>query len=411
MLKMKININIRNIITTFIAPFKGLTPEIWLLAAVNMVNRVGSMVLAFLTIYLTKELHFSLIDAGYIMSFFGIGTIFGAYFGGLWTDRFGYHRVQLCMLIAGGISMLLAMLMKDFWSLCAILFCISFAADAFRPANSIAIKTHSTDEQRTRSFSLLRVGVNLSIAVAVILGGLLTRIGWSYLFWADALTSFAAALTLIFFVKEKKRTQVVDKQEVRAEIKAAKSAFKDKDYLVFVLMTFLGAMVFMQLIWSVPKFFKDIYGWEEVFIGFMVAINGVTVMLAEMPVVFQLDGKRHNLYFVRIGIVIYAACYVAFLLPVSVAFYSVIFYMIAISFGEIFVMPFSSSWATKRGDGPRQGEYMGLYGQAYSFSNVLAPIFATQIIYRFGYDALWYALVLLCVFAWFGFRYLEKNTD
>jgi MFS family permease len=89
-----------------------------------------------------------------------------------------------------------------------------------------------------------------------------------------------------------------------------------------------------------------------------------------------------------------------FWLPVQYSFMCAIFYMILISFGEIFVMPFSATFATKRGDGPRQGEYMGMYGLAYSFSNVLAPLVGTQMIARFGFDALWLLLVVFSAIAW-----------
>jgi predicted MFS family arabinose efflux permease len=56
---------------------------VWVLAISMVVNRAGSMVLFFTSLYLTKELHYSISQAGFVMSFYGIGSILGSFFGGL----------------------------------------------------------------------------------------------------------------------------------------------------------------------------------------------------------------------------------------------------------------------------------------------------------------------------------------
>ncbi|MCB0682893.1 MAG: hypothetical protein KDC32_18645, partial [Saprospiraceae bacterium] len=53
--------------------FAGLSPAIWWLALITLINRSGTMVLPFLTIYLTQALDFSLQQAGWVMSCFGLG--------------------------------------------------------------------------------------------------------------------------------------------------------------------------------------------------------------------------------------------------------------------------------------------------------------------------------------------------
>jgi MFS family permease len=52
------------------------------------------MVVAFLTLYLTQPLHFDIRYAGYVMSFYGLGSILGVYIGGYLTDKIGYYKVQ-----------------------------------------------------------------------------------------------------------------------------------------------------------------------------------------------------------------------------------------------------------------------------------------------------------------------------
>ena len=399
--------------------FKGLSAEVWLLSGVSLINRSGSMVVSFLTLYLTQALHFELRSAGYVMASFGVGSIVGAYSGGYMTDKWGYYKVQLLTLIANGAFLITTLLVHDFYAMCCIMFFNGAAAEAFRPANSVAIRQHSDPETRTRSLSLMRVAVNLAISFALIVGGILATFGWSWLFIVDGLTCLAAALILYLYLKEKqtipqslaqaqvqnltsKKTQSIDYQQ-------SISAYKDKVYLIFIFSTFIGAMVFMQIIWTIPFFFKHVYGWSESIIGAVAAINGIAVMTLEMPLIFNLENKRNKLWFVRLGIILYALSYLAFTLPHSLSWLLAVFFMIIISFGEIFVMPFSTNWAMTHAGEARQGQYMALYTMAYSCSNIFAPLLGTQIIAAYGYSTLWFVLAFLSSLAFGGFWWLQHR--
>lgn len=397
-----------NVVNQVIKIFSGIPKPVWWLSLVSFINRSGAMVISFLTLYLTDNLHFTLIEAGYLMSIFGLGDIAGAFLGGKWTDKYGYQRVQLWTLIGSGISFLVLMLLRSFWAIALALFISNLVLTAFRPANSVAIRLNSSDENRTRSFSLLRVAVNLAITFALVAGGYLVLLGWHWIFVADALTCFAAAAFVYFCIPEKKIEQ---KQIEKIENSASQSPYKDKDFLLFAFYTFLGAMVFMQLLWSIPPFFKKIYGWNEAQIGLVVAVNGFVVMLVEMPMIYKIEGKRSNMWFVRLGIFLYGISYLILTLPADYAIFSALFYMVVISFGEIFVMPFSTTWATQRAPEATQGQYMALYTMAYSIANVFAPMMGTQVIDRFGFDTLWVILAFISIAAFLGFASLGKRVE
>jgi predicted MFS family arabinose efflux permease len=407
--------------------FSGIPRIIWLLSGVSLINRTGSMVICFLTIYLTQQLGFDLRSAGYVLVFYGVGTICGLYVGGWLTDKIGFRRVQMWALLLAGVSIIGTMYVREFWTMCAMTFLFAFFGDAFRPANQVAIRMNSDDATRTRAFSLMRIAVNLAITVALIGGGLLVRLGWEWLFWVDGLTCFAAAILLFVFVKEKKGTpqykaektgenaQNNDKPREKVLESAANtvelSAYKDRDYLFFVFLTLIGATVFMQIIWTVPVFFKEMYHWNEAQIGIASSFNALIVMTVEMPLIFRIENRRSAMWFVRLGIVLYGVSYLAFFLPTHWAVLAVVLYMIPASLGEIFVMPFSTSWATKRAGTARQGQYMGLYGMAYSVSNVFAPFIGTQVIAAFGYSALWGLMAVMSAVAFVGFWYLEQKNS
>jgi predicted MFS family arabinose efflux permease len=396
-----------------IEPFRGIPKNIWMLSFVSFINRVGSIVIAFATIYLTEELHFSIVDAGYIMTIFGVGAVFGAFLGGKATDKYGYQIVQIVTLLASGVLLLILYEQKTFWNIAFVLFVLNVFSEGFRPANSVAIRINSNDENRLRSFSMMRFWVNLAMAFAMAIGGFLFSLGSQYMFWADSFTCFAAAGFIYFFIPAVKKTPKENNpiKEENPRNANSDSPYRDKVFLLFVLMTFLGAMAFMQILWTIPPFFSDIYKWDKKTIGLIVAINGLIVMLVELPLVFSIEGKRSNQWFVRLGLALYAISYLAFVLPIEYAYSLAVFYMIAISFGEIFVMPFSSTWVTKIAPKATQGDYFSLYVIAYSLANVLAPLMGTQIVDRFGYTTLWYVVAGISLTAMLGFFYVEKKDN
>ncbi len=387
-----------------IQSFSGLSLRIWLLALVNFINRIGAMVICFLTLYLTEYLHYSLTEAGYALTFYGMGAVGGNYLGGYLTDKIGYQKVQMGSLFGSGVMLIVILYLKDFYWMCGILFVYSLISEMFRPANLIAVKINSEEHNRTRAFSLLRTSFNLAITFALTLGGLLIMQGWYFIFVVDALTCFAAFLILFFFIPE---VSVPKASKPIPSDTNESSPYQDKIFLYFIVLTFLNALVFMQIIWTVPYFFKEVYHWTEDKIGVVSAINGFMVMLIEIPLIFMIEPRKPAFEWVRWGLVLYGVSYLCLLIPLT--WIPAVLYMVFISLGEILVMPFSTSWITKRATEQGQGKYMGMYAIAYSLANTVAPFLGTQIINRFGYNVLWIAICIISVGVWGGFYYIEKE--
>ena len=83
------------------------------------------MVIAFLTIYLTQKLNFSITEAGFVMVIYGIGSICGTFAGGKLTDKIGYYPVQLWSLLLGGIMFLMLVQVENYYLFCGLAFFLS----------------------------------------------------------------------------------------------------------------------------------------------------------------------------------------------------------------------------------------------------------------------------------------------
>jgi predicted MFS family arabinose efflux permease len=187
--------------------YSGLSKGTWLLSTIMLINRSGTMVVPFMTLYLTsEEMGYSVAQAGVVFGLFGFGAFCGAYFGGRLTDKIGFYPVQMMTLIGGGILFMLLGQMKHYGLICLFTYLLSFVNEAFRPANSTAIAFYSKDENRTRSYSLNRLAVNLGWAVGSGLGGFIAHISYELLFWVDGFTNIVAALLLWLLYQTKRNS-------------------------------------------------------------------------------------------------------------------------------------------------------------------------------------------------------------
>src|SRR5882724_7817354 len=82
--------------------YSGLTRRMWLLAVVMLINRCGTMVLPFMTLYCHHR-GYTETQGGLAVAIYGIGSLFGAFIGGRLSDKIGFYTMQFVALFGGGI--------------------------------------------------------------------------------------------------------------------------------------------------------------------------------------------------------------------------------------------------------------------------------------------------------------------
>lgn len=357
------------------------------------------MVLPFLSVYLHKEIGLSLTDVGWIMSLYGLGAMTGSYVGGELTDRFHYFPVMIFSLITSGLGYISLQFANGFYSFGFVLFCTVFFADLFRPSSMTAMGAYSKPEDYTRSVSLLRLAINLGYSLGPAIGGWVAyRLGYIPLFWIDGLTCIIAAAAVFLFLKQK---DVPKKKKKSKATKASESPYRDREYLIFIAMVALMALVFMQLLTTLPVYFKDHFEMNEDQIGLLLALNAFLIVLVEMPLIHRLEPRSSKIRMVQIGTFAIGLSYFVFLLAPNWIWVTAI-NMVLLSFGEIFAMPFSNAYCMDLTTPENRGKYMALYSMAYSFAFILAPILGMQIASTFGFPTLWIILSVITLLTIFG---------
>lgn len=87
---------------TYKDAYSGLNATVWLLCLVVLINRAGTMVMPFMTLYLTKVLNYGAAEAGLFLGGFGVGAILGSYSGGWLVSRLNSTLVQAFALLVQG---------------------------------------------------------------------------------------------------------------------------------------------------------------------------------------------------------------------------------------------------------------------------------------------------------------------
>jgi predicted MFS family arabinose efflux permease len=280
--------------------FSGLQRNAWILSVAMLINRSGSMVLLFTSLYLTKQLNFTIGQAGIIMSFYGIGSVLGSYTGGWLTDRKSFFDIMIFSLIASGMILFLLLLVNSMIAIAAVIFLYAFTGDMFRPANSAAIAAYSTPSNRTRSVSLVRLAVNLGFSIGPAAGGFIAlSLGYKWLFVIDALTGFAAAFMLFLYLP--RQAARIPHQADKVLNDTSTSAYRDYRYLFFIVLVALYGTCFFQLFASIPQYFNKVCGYNEGTIGLLLALNGFLVVIIEMPLVATLEKRKKIFPFIIRG--------------------------------------------------------------------------------------------------------------
>lgn len=392
------------LIRLYLAPFRGLSREVWLLSLVMLINRSGTMVIPFLSLYLTQEQGFTLEQAGLVLSCFGIGSMVGTWIGGRLTDRFNYYEVQFWSLLMAG---LLFLSLKELNSLpmwCFMVFLTSTVGDAFRPANMAAIGVYSKPENLTRSITLNRLAVNLGwTAGPGVAGWLAHTVGYEALFWVNCMASISAAIVYRFTLRPRPEVEAEKKAtQAEAQSDGAKSEpLANPKFLYFVFLQMLVMVGFMQIFSTLPIYLEEHVGMTEGAIGLLISVNGLIIALTEMPLIAWLEPRFRPMRLIRLGMLFIGGSILILLFTESSPII-IWLYILGITIGEMVNFPFGQTYVLNLAQPHNRGRYMGVYGLAFSGAFILAPWLGAKLVSLFGWSPLWLILSGVTIAAAFG---------
>ena len=380
----------KKLFNNYINTFDGLSKEVWWLSLITLINRAGTMVIPFLSLYLTEDLGFTLSNVGTIMTAFGLGSVLGSWLGGKLTDKIGYYKIMVFSLFVSGFMFIGLQYLKTIYTLSFGIFALMVIADMFRPAMFVALSAYSKPENKTRSVTLIRLAINLGFSAGPAIGGLIiVGLGYGGLFWVDGITCIAATLVLINVLHPKK-ARVQDQIKVDNPY----SAYKDKPFIIFLFALFLFGFIFLQYFSTMPLYYRSEHHLSELQIGLLLGANGFFIFLLEMPLIKYLENTR----FAKTSLILFGAFLTAasfLILNFSSWSGILIFGMFLMTVGEMIAFPFANAFALQQAKKGNQGEYMALYSIAFSFAHIFGHKTGMELVEDFGFDNTWYIMTFL----------------
>lgn len=368
----------------YVESFKGFRREVWLLALVTLINRAGSMVIPFLSLYLKEDMGLDLVRIGWVMSAYGLGSVLGSWLGGKLSDSIGYYEVMLGSLLASGLGFVLLQFVDGFLPFCVGIFVLVVVLDAFRPPMFVALRNYATPENRTRAVTLIRLAINLGFSMGPAIGGfIILTMSYSGLFWVDGVTCILAALVLIITIP--KRTVVMDAKDSTEEL--GRSPYKDGVFLFFLVLVILITVPFLQYFSTIPLFYKDVHGLNEAEIGLLLGFNGLLIFVLEMPLV-KFCEEKFGLYPILVASTLLILLSFVALFAVPTIFFLWIG-MLFMTVGEMLNFPFMNRFAFDRSDQGPPGAYMALFTMSWSVAHIIGHNLGMRSVEKFGYNSTW----------------------
>jgi MFS family permease len=412
--------------------YSGLPRRAWILFAVNLVNSSGAMVLFFLSLYLTRKLGFTTARAGLALSLYGAGSLAGALAGGWLADRVGSIRIQKTSLAMSGALLIALGQARTAAAILPLLFVIALFWGMLYPANATSMSRICPAELRIKGFALNRLAGNLGATIGPAVGGVLALRDYRLLFWADGLTSLAAAAVFAALWREprakgetkgegegEKAAEAIgerpgeapDTERSGAAAAAAaepRSPWRDPPFLALLLIFLVWSAVFIQLFATFPLYMRNAYGLAENRIGQLFVVNTLIIVFLEMILMEKVRkyplARMINLSFLLVGAGLG-------LLPLGRSFAFAAFCMAILTFGEMLSMPLATALIAGRAGAENCGRYMGMFSFSFSLAFIIAPAAGTAIYDRFGDDMVWVVCAALCALITAVFSALRPRLE
>ena len=375
-----------NLFNLYKSSFQGLSKDVWYLAVIYLVNRCGEMVIPFMSVYLTHELGFSKTQTGIVLTCYGLGALCGSNIGGYLSDSIGNFKVMAISLLGTGIAFICILFFKTFYFLSTWLFISAIFSSMFSPAAFSAVSMWGDPENKTRGYSLLRMAINLGIAIGPAVGGILAKtVGYNWLFILDGVTCLIAAGVLFLLLSHRN----IKFKQSKEKVIVKESPYKDSILILFLLFNLINMIAFFQILFSVPVYFKEVVLMDEFLIGMFFTANGLLVFLFEMPLVYIIEQK--NKYFRPMiwGAILIGLSYASLSL-FSNPIIAILMYTLLVALGEVINFPLIPSLAMRRANEDNQGKYMGMVSMMFAMAFLFAPITGLPIVELIGFHLYWF---------------------
>jgi MFS family permease len=358
------------------ADLRALPRAFWVLVAGTFVNRFGSFVFTFLTLFLGRR-GLSLWAIGAVMAGYGAGGLLASVSGGWFADRFGRRNTIVVGTWANAASVFALYFAATTPVLVLFTVLAGFFGGFYQPAAGALVSDVVPEHLRLAAFAVLRQAANAGFAFGTAAAGFLLSHSTFWLFAGDALTTAAYGFIALFMLPHGLRATSEQARWSEALVRLR----HDGPFWALYAAQFLTGMIVAQFVSSYAREVtaREMHlGWlrpEQIF-GTLIGWNGLLILLMELPLTRftrQFAPRRVMcLGYVLIGIGFASN-------SLHLGFAALFAGMTVFTIGEMISMPMISSYVAFLAPESMRGRYIGALGTAWYGAGLFGPALGLQL--------------------------------
>ena len=380
------------------------------LVLATFIDRLGGFLLfPFFAVYIIERFGVEMTQVGILFSMFAGGSIIGSTIGGALADKYGRRSMILLGLISSGIGSILMGLVDDLILFLIIAAILGVLGDLGNPARQAMVVDLLPKDKQAEGFGLLRVAVNVSATIGPILGGFLASESYMLLFIADAVSSLITAFIVFSVIPETKPEKQDDKPEesVLKTIIGYKEVLKDSVYIMFLAVSVITVLVYMQLYSTLSVFLLTVYEFPKEGFGILVSMNALMVVLFQFWITKRIS-KYAPMKMMAFGTLLYMIGFGMYGFISEIYLFFVAMFILTV--GEMIFIPVSQAAVALFAPEDKRGRYMAVYGFSWSIPNLFGVILAGLVMDYIGPNWVWYFAGILSLISIIGFLLLNGVT-
>ncbi|MER6255026.1 MFS transporter [Streptomyces sp. NPDC001584] len=387
----------------------GLPRAFWWLWTSTLVNRLGAFVATFMTLYLTLDRGYSASFAGLVVALHGLGGVVSSLVAGVMTDRLGRRPTLLAAQTSTAFSVALLGFMEHPAAIAAVALLVGVTSNASRPAVAAMMADIVRPEDRVRAFALNYWAINLGFAVSATAAGVIAEYSYLVGFLGEAALTLVCAVLVFVKLPESRPERPGGPSAAGGEEPAIGlgTVLRDGRFMGVVGLSFLISLIFTQGSVGLPVA-MGAAGFSPGDYGLVVAVNGVLIVLLQIPVTAFIERRDpQKLLVISALLAGYGFALTAFAGPVWAYALTVCVWTLA----EIVNSPTQMSLVVRLSPVHGRGRYQGVYNLSWAVASLVAPLMAGLLIDRYGADWLWGATGVLGTVAAAGYWLLMRGLS
>ena len=384
--------------------------QFWVVVGSSFIDRVGgALMFPFFSLYITRKFDVGMTEVGVLFTLFSVTGMLGSTLGGALTDHLGRKTMIILGLVVSGLTSL-GMGLVNTLPLFYLMGGISgLFADAAGPARQAMLTDLLPARQRADGFGIMRVAMNLAVAIGPAVGGLLAAASYLLLFVIDTITSLITALIVHRAVKET-RPSSEEGEPGRAGFGATFQGYagvlRNAPFMLFLLFSLISTLVYTQMYSTLSVYLRDFHQVPEQGFGMLMSLNAAMVVLLQFPITRWIK-RFPALLVMTAGTLLYAVGFGIYGLVSWYGFF--LLAMVIITAGEMLVAPTGQALVARFSPEDMRGRYMAVMGFSWMIPSALGPLGAGLIMDHGDPRWIWYSSFVLGSAAAAGFLWLKQR--